>query len=252
MVMAEVARTGVDLRGIFLGLQRQMIAKLSTNRAAIVNPGAKGEATELGWIDMLDSYLPKRYQVAKAFAIDCEGQISQEIDIIVFDRQYSPFLFNQDNAVYVPAESVYCVIEVRQDLGKEHIEYAGSKAASVRRLRRTSAPIPHAGGTFPAKEPFRILGGIVALDSLWTPPFGPSFETTIGGLASLDRIDFGCALQCGSFQVKYERDGGPLIEKSEQEDSLISFFLHLLSQLQLLGTVPALDIAEYAKSLKRK
>ncbi len=250
--MPNTTSTRIKLRSLFLGLQKQMIAKLSTTRENISHPGTKGDAAELSWIEMLNSYLPKRYQVAKAFVLDVSGQLSEQIDIVIFDRQYSPFLFNQNGAMYVPAESVYGVIEVKQDINKDAIEYGGSKAASVKRLHRTSAPIPHAGGTYSPKKHFEILAGIVTLGSSWDPPLGSNLESTIAGLSYQERIDLGCALQFGAFEVTYPDKAKPVIEKSEEDDSLIFFFLHLLYSLQKLGTAPALDIAEYAKSLRTK
>lgn len=63
-------------------------------------------------------------------------------------------------------ESVYAVIEAKQNLTRANIIYAGRKAASVRRLHRTSAPIVHAGGTYPiVREPFPIIAGIVSYTS---------------------------------------------------------------------------------------
>ena len=251
-MVASMGRDGkIDLRQIFLGLQRQMIAKLSTGRRNISHPGTKGDATELGWIKMLNTYLPKRYQVDKAFVLDADGHLSEQIDIVVFDRQYSPFLFNQDGAIYIPAESVYAVIEVKQDLTKKVIEYAGSKAASVRRLKRTSAPIPHAGGVYPPKQHFEIIAGALTLHCTWTPALGSKFETAITRLPTNQRIDLGCALQSGAFEVIYKGESKPKIERSGKQDSLIFFFLHLLSRLQRVGTTPALDIDEYAKSLRK-
>jgi len=238
----------VELNSLFLHLQEQMIAELTTDRT-IMHPGTKGDATELCWIKMLNTYLPRRYQAAKAFVLDADGNLSEQIDIVVFDRQYSPFLFNQDGACYVPAESVYALLEVKQDLDKENIEYAGSKAASVRCLRRTSGPIPHAGGTFEPRKLFPILAGILTLGNTWKPPFGESFETVISQLPSENRIDIGCALQFGAFDVKYVEGNRPEIERDEK-NALIFFFLRLLSRLQNLGTVPAIEIDEYAKSLE--
>jgi hypothetical protein len=242
-------RNTVDLHDLFLGLQQQLITKLLTNRKNIQHPGIKGDATELCWLEMLNSYLPQRYHAAKAFVIDSEGQLSDQIDIVIFDRQYSPFLFNQDNAMYVPAESVYAAIEVKQDIDKDVMEYAGDKIASVRQLKRTSAPIPHAGGKFPPKEHFEILSGVVALGCKWKPPFSESFTNTIKELPVEKRVHLGCALKSGAFDVTYLDDTKFTIEKCGDEESLIFFFLHLLARLQQLGTVPAMNIAEYVKSL---
>ena len=56
-------------------------------------------------------------------------------------------------------------------------------------------------------------------------------------------------LKSGSGDVHYG-EGGVAVEKSGAEDSLIFFFLHLLARLQELGTVPAMEIREWAKALK--
>jgi hypothetical protein len=93
------------------------------------------------------------------------------------------------------------------------------------------------------------MSGILTLGNTWTPPFGESFESVIAELPAHKRVDLGCALQFGAFDVKYFNDHSPEIEKDES-NSLIFFFLHLLSRLQALGTVPAIEIGEYAKSLK--
>ena len=103
--MSENPSKKVDLHKIFMGLQEQMIAALSTNREAIRHPTAKGTATELQWLKMLVNYLPKRYCADNAFVLDSDGNLSEQIDIVVYDRQYSPFLFNQDGTKYVPAEN---------------------------------------------------------------------------------------------------------------------------------------------------
>jgi len=238
----------VDLKQIFMKLQNQMIAQLSANREIITHPGTKGGASELNWIEMLNTYLPERYKVDKAFILDSGGDLSEQIDIVIYDKQYSPFLFHQDGAIYIPAESVYAVFEVKQTISKEKIEYAGNKFASVRRLKRTSVPISHAGGEYKAKEHFKILSGILALESDWKPPLGSSLIKSLDSLNKPKRIDLGCVLRAGSFEVSYEPT--VKLDKSKKENSLIFFFLKLLNLLQRLGTVPALDISEYGKFLK--
>src|ERR1700721_930198 len=124
--------TKVNLKEIFKGLQTQMEAKLTFNRKVVNHPTAKGTATELEWTEMLSTYLPKRYCADCAFVIDADGNISEQIDIVIFDRQYSPFILRQNGVTYIPAECVYAVIEVKQDLSKKNIAYAKKKAASVR------------------------------------------------------------------------------------------------------------------------
>jgi hypothetical protein len=78
---------------------------------------------------MLNNYLPERYFVDNAFVLDCEGKLSDQIDVVIYDRQYSPFLFNQNFVKYIPAESVYAVFEVRQEIDLGNLKYAGGKVA---------------------------------------------------------------------------------------------------------------------------
>ena len=57
--------------------------------------------------------------------------------------------------------------------------YAQDKVASVRRLHRTSLPIPYAKGVYPAKPLIPILGGLLTFESEWSPPLGQSFDKAL-------------------------------------------------------------------------
>ena len=237
-----------DLKILFHGLQKQMVAKLEANREFINHPVTKGDASEVNWIEWLRNYLPKRYSVDKAFIIDCINKKSDQIDLVIYDRQYSPFVFNQDSVIYIPAESVYAVFEVKQELNKSTIEYAGNKAESVRNLVRTSGDIHHAGGRYEKTEPKKIISGILTLSSSWVSPYDDNLTRCLLNLNEEQRLDLGCALFGGSFYVNYDLKVN--IENSIPEESLIFFFLKLLGELQKLGTVTAMDINRYASALE--
>jgi hypothetical protein len=72
---------------------------------------------------------------------------SQQIDVVVFDRQYSPFIFHYEGQIIIPAESLYAAFEAKQSINAAQVAYAQGKVASVRRLHRTSLPIPYAEGS---------------------------------------------------------------------------------------------------------
>ena len=240
----------IDLKIFFTCLQEQLALKLEGHRQHACHPSAKGDATELNWVGMLREHLPARYATEKAFVVDADGEVSEQLDVVIFDRQYCPVIFNQDGLIYVPAESVYVVLEVKQTINKELIKYAGKKAASVRRLRRTSAPIPHAGGVYPAKQHFRILAGLLALECDWTAGLGPMLAAALQELPEGERLDIGCSLRHGSFEVYYPDCGAPEIRQSEPDSALVFFLLRLLHRLQELGTVPAVDLQAYTAALE--
>jgi hypothetical protein len=161
-----------SLSQLLATLHEDIHRRLEASRAIFGHTTTKGDASESVWLELLEGYLPKRYAVASAHVVDSRGDFSQQIDIVVFDRQYSPFILHYEGQVIVPAESVYAVFEAKQSISAEQVKYAQEKISSVRRLHRTSLPIPHAGGTYPAKNPITILGGLLTFESDWMPCFG--------------------------------------------------------------------------------
>lgn len=233
----------VKIKDIFLGLQDQMCFTLKWNRKILKHPVLKGDASELAWVEMLSTYLPKRYQVEKAFVIDCKGNISEQIDIVIFDRHYSPFLLRQNGATYIPAESVYAVIEVKQEFTLANVKYAAKKAKSVRKLIRTNAPIIEARGKIDkTRKPFEILAGLLTLEG----SINKSIEEYLVTLPGTDQIQFGCSLQNDAFSI----DNKGNLSRSGKDTSLVYFFLNLLASLQAVGTVPAIEIKKYLNNLR--
>jgi len=240
----------VDLRTLFVDLQKQMMGKLATHRRNVRHPTAKGDASEQNWLKMFCDYLPRRYCAEKAFVVDSTGRLSEQIDVVIFDQQYSPFLFNQDGTFYVPAESVYAVFEAKPVLTKPMLKYAAAKAASVRKLKRTSAPIRYAAGKYRPRKPFNIIAGVLAGESGWKVSSFPSgVSSALKELSAQERINLGCVLGGGAFDAVYDKRRTSKVEYSGPEDSLIFFFLRFVQRLQRFGTVPAIDYSEYEKAL---
>ena len=186
----------------------------------------------------------------KGFVIDYEGNISDQQDIIIYDSQYTPLLLNKDRILYIPAESVYAVIEVKQNITKKYIEYAGKKVASVRKLKRTSKKIVSANGTLPAKNLHKIIGGIVALNTKSKNLFNNNFMTTLKRLSEEEKLDIGCCLNKCAFIIFYKEN--IKIETSEANNPLTYFFIKLIAELQKMGTVPAIEFEKYLKTIEEE
>ena len=143
-----------SLSQLLAGLHDDIEQRLAIARKSFNHPGTKGNASENVWLKLLQTYLPRRYQAETAHVVDSKGTFSDQIDVVVFDRQYSPFIFHYEGQIIIPAESVYAAFEAKQAINAHEVEYAQKKVASVRRLYRTSLPIPHAGGTYPPTAVF--------------------------------------------------------------------------------------------------
>jgi hypothetical protein len=220
--------------------------RLATVRKTFAHPGTKGDASENVWIELLDTYLPKRYQAATAHIVDSLGAFSQQIDVVVFDRQYSPFIFKYQGQTIIPAESVYAVFEAKQTANAALVAYAQEKVASVRRLHRTSLPIPYAKGVYPPKPLIPILGGLLTFESEWNPALGPSFESALAKNVNDSRLDIGCVASHGHFF--YDGNNYQMINEGKPATA---FLFKLIAQLQFSGTVPMIDVDAYAKWLGR-
>jgi hypothetical protein len=236
-----------NLHGAFYGKQGVLRGLLETGRKMATHPGAKGDGSELRWKDMLSELLPSRYQVSKGFVVDSTGFRSEQIDVIIHDRVFSPLLWEDGGYLYVPAESIYAVFEVKQDHCLDNIKYAGQKAASVRRRLRTEAEFGWIGGTTKKKELFTPLAGLLTVDSAWTPAFGGPFYKALGGLSEEEHLDLGCALNQGSWDLE-DHTNPRAAQLSVPEAALISFCMHLLHRLQKLGSVGAIDYRAYERN----
>ena len=241
----------INLRDLFQSTQERMVADLAGIRGAVYHSGTLGDETELAWRRFFTSILPNRYQVADGFVVDADGRRSDQIDLIVFDRQYSPPLFLGNRVQYVPAEAVYAVFEIKQRIDWKNLRLACEKAASVRALRRTSVEITSAEGTLSPKPLHRIITGILAMSNTYIQDFEGVLKRRMSQAPEQQRLDLGCAVKDGSFMVKYQESGGPgSIEVYPGELSLVSFIFRLLSALQAIGTVPAIDYYEYVRQLR--
>lgn len=272
----------VKLKDLFVGLQSQMIAQLNTNRDFISHPGSKGDSLENVWIDWLRKYLPNRYCIDKAIIIDSKGSLSDQIDLVIYDQHFTPFVFTQNGIHYIPAEGVYAVFEVKPDLkgsvkvkdeSISYIEYAGRKIESVRKLKRTSASIINAGVAGPARPLTKIIGGILSSSNTQKEKTVKNHLKSLNGLKG---IDMGCAVGFGSFYVDYDGkynaewkasyqkinsnindyynnrkiNSDDSIVFSGDDTALVSFFLQLMRYLQQsIGTIAAIDLGAYADSI---
>ena len=229
------------LSGVHDDIERQ----LAIVRGSIAHPTAKGDGAEKVWLELLGRYLPRRYQAERAHIVDSEGVFSQQIDVVIFDRHYSPFIFDYQGQKVVAAESVYASFEAKQAVNAAEVEYAQDKIQSVRRLHRTSLPIPHAGGMYPPKPLHDILGGLLVFESDWIPPMGDRLTAALEKGVGERRLDLGCVAAHGTFTC----DSTGCYAVAPQTKAAAAFLLELIARLQGNATVPMVDIRAYARWL---
>jgi hypothetical protein len=238
-----VNKRKINLKELYGNLQTEMYYSMGI--IDIYHGPTVGDFTELNWLQLFKTYLPNRYLADRAFVVDSRGNVSDAIDIVIYDSLYSPFLLNKNGVKFVPAESVYAVFEVKQKVSKADIEYAGKKAESVRKLVRTSTSINNAGTIVPAKDPTYITAGLLATYNSWKTRDSAkkNGSRALKSLNNRKKLDFCYGLDLGCYI-----ESGENFKLTAKKNSLIKFFYELLLRLQTNGTVAAMDIKEYLKS----
>lgn len=230
------------LREALVGVEQEFLASLKQTRRAITHDPTLGDAVEEAWISLLRKYLPNRYWVAKAFAIDHQGKATDQLDCLIYDAHFTPALFGKDRHLYVPAEAVYATFEIKQSVTAAHLKAAAEKARSVRALARTSAPIPWANGVNPPKRPFPILSGLLAMTATWRDGLGDSFLRQFGRWCGPEELDLVLTADAG-FCDRSSSDRSPRVVRGE--GSLIRGLFRLLHALREKATVTAIDWDQY-------
>ncbi|MEA4874289.1 DUF6602 domain-containing protein [Anaerorhabdus sp.] len=207
----------------------------------IDHPVTKGDQCESAWIDYFRSFLPNKYAVDKGFVFDAEGNVSEQIDIIIYDALYTPLIFGTDSGEkFITAESVYAVFDSKPKIQKSTIEYTNLKISSVSKLKRSSRGMINAGQIVAPRALTHIIGGILAVDSIDSKNIKKYMD-------DYPYIDIGCAIKSTSFIVSRDNKNKMIDFKfSSSDESILSFFYIILDELYKLGTVAGIDIRNYS------
>ena len=234
-----------SLPRLMQALHERVEQDLKITREALAHPSAKGDSSEAVWSTLFTKYLPQRYAVAKATIVDSNGRFSDQIDIVLFDRQYTPLIFEHKNEIIVPAEAVYALFEAKQDIRPRYVRYAQQKVATARRLHRTSVSVQTIDGPRTA-TPQPILAGFLAFESNWkTADIGKYLSPLLAADQNEGRLDFGCIAAYGTFGCA----GADCVTSAPHDKATTCFLLELITRLQRAGTAPAIDMSAYASWL---
>lgn len=235
----------ISIKKLFKSKEKELVDSLKAS-ANFKHPGTKGDVTETKWKEWLSTNLPKRYRCDRAFIIDNEGSVSDQIDLVIYDSYYSPYIFEEGGSKYIPIESVYAVFEIKQSLNRSNLKYAINKIKSVKRLLVTSIGVRQINGKFIAKEPLPIIGGLLTSRSEWLKT---NITKNIRKNVSFnDGINYIYSLPNYVCFISYDKKIN--IDVVQGKHTMISAFFNLLKMLQDMGNAPAIDFYKYEKQIK--
>lgn len=92
-------------------LNKMMVEEMDI---ASEHSGITGNFREEMWMKLFRSIIPQKYSMAQGvMIIDSDGNVSNEVDIAVFDEQYTPYVFQYNTLKFIPIEAVALVIECK-------------------------------------------------------------------------------------------------------------------------------------------
>ena len=66
-----------------------------------------GRYREKIWEEMFESIVPKKFVIEQSvFIIDSKGNVSNEVDLAIFDEMYTPYVFRYGEIKFIPIEAV--------------------------------------------------------------------------------------------------------------------------------------------------
>lgn len=78
------------------------------------HPTTIGGFREEIWKSLFERIIPKKFKIERSvFIMDSKGKVSNEVDLAIFDEQYTPYIFNYGKIKFIPIEAVAAVIECK-------------------------------------------------------------------------------------------------------------------------------------------
>jgi len=95
----------------YINMNKMMVEEMDI---ASKHNGLTGNYREEMWIKFFRSIIPRKYSLAQGvMIIDSYGNVSKEVDIAVYDEQYTPYVFQYNTLKFIPIEAVVIVIECK-------------------------------------------------------------------------------------------------------------------------------------------
>lgn len=243
-----------------------------------------GHYREKIWGEMFKSIIPKKFVIEQSvFLIDSRGNVSNEVDLAIFDEMYTPYIFRYYDLKFIPLEAVAVVVECKsKSWDKDNLEnwvqsISDLKTSSAQRsFARLATNIAYEPvKTQPATRPLRVLCCLNERKKDLPTKAGMTFDVVIRAIKKEKRLeikwdtkkknlyDWYLCLNQANAEEKKKVDGAEKIEAhslnkykictrdrnstGKQELSLMSFNFQLNQILMLINNPMLFPHLDYVK-----
>lgn len=128
---------GDNYRKIEQSIVNQILLNVSNHHPT------EGSYRENVWKSLFEMIVPRKYCIDQGvFIIDSYGHKSREVDLVIFDEMYTPYIFNYGEIKFIPIEAVAAVVQCKSksvdyndvSIWRESIEGLFTSMDSVARM----------------------------------------------------------------------------------------------------------------------
>lgn len=211
--------------------------------------------------EFLRKHLPGKYSIGSGQAISVDGQVSRQLDAVIYAHATCPLWYNEHTQIF-PVESVCAVVEIKSSLDSAVLKECAENIRSIRKLTKLSGERPLASGIVVSSPNPPTFGSVFAYTST------TSLETLRDNLnllnktiAPTERISLVCVLDKGIlFNIDTSNDdrisllpnnNTVIASVKTDQDALLLFFLLLNSYLNSIEVIPPDLVAYTAKYIEQ-
>ena len=123
-------------RASLSGAQAKLKAEIDRIRDSIPHSAEIGSSIEKCIRSALQEVLPGKIGVADGFVIDSDGEVSKQMDIVLYDKLGTPIISSSDGARVFPVETTYACGEIKTQLNASTLQDTFEKCSSYKNLSR--------------------------------------------------------------------------------------------------------------------
>jgi len=186
---------------------KQLDLSLQTARLAIEHNQSSGQALEAAIRVFLRKHLPASLGITQGQIVDVAGNVSKQLDVIVYDTQSTPMLFTSEEQGHqlVPIEGVIGIVEVKTSVSASTLPGIIENMQSIKTMektayhRRNSPQVISSTYNMFGLElaHFPIIYSLFAFESSTFENLVPEFRTLNDAFPPHQRIDNTCLLNQG-------------------------------------------------------
>ena len=127
----------MNLENVFKSITEKLMIDFNFASSEIKHNFSKGHVREIELASQfLDKYMPKNIGITRGEIISSNNEVSNECDLIFYEKNGCPFLLDKEGYRIIPIEFVYGVLEVKSNLNSSELLDSYNKISTVKKFKK--------------------------------------------------------------------------------------------------------------------